>query len=223
MAKATDHIINISFYEQNAAIKRGIPKHMMSVLYNAVEWTPLPERAPFCDSSGAPLTVLFVGRLDRQKGVDIAFDVLRLVQGRPVKLWVIGASVVDGTVPSAPENVGYLGWLPRESVRAWYKRADLLLVPSRWEGFGMVVIEAMRAGLPVLASNRGALPEVLGDGGWLFDPTRPATAAQLLARLTPEELSAASAKGRARFESVFVRERLTKQLCELYQSLLDGK
>jgi glycosyltransferase involved in cell wall biosynthesis len=63
---------------------------------------------------------------------------------------------------------------------ALYRRALVLVVPSHTEGFGMTALEAMTVGVPVIASNRGALPEVLGDAGRLVDPARPAELAEAM-------------------------------------------
>jgi glycosyltransferase involved in cell wall biosynthesis len=71
--------------------------------------------------------------------------------------------------PGAPAAV-FLGRLDDGEVAWLYRHADALVFPSRYEGFGLPVVEAQRLGCPVAASDRAALPEVAGDGAAYFDP-----------------------------------------------------
>lgn len=68
------------------------------------------------------------------------------------------------------DRVRTLGYLPRDDLPALYAEAAALAYPSRYEGFGLPVVEAMLAGCPVVAADATALPEVVGDGGLLVDP-----------------------------------------------------
>ena len=68
------------------------------------------------------------------------------------------------------ETVHFLGLLPGEDLPALYNLASLYVLPSLYEGFGFGPLEAMACGTPVACSNSGALPEVVGPAGWLFDP-----------------------------------------------------
>ena len=96
--------------------------------------------------------------------------------------------------------VRYVGYVDAHDRRALYEGARLLVQPSFDEGFGMPVLEAMSLGVPVVAANRGSLPEVLGDAGLLVDPDQPSDIAHAIAHVLDDDgLAAACAeKGIAR-------------------------
>jgi len=76
-----------------------------------------------------------------------------------------------------------LGYVTPEELAGWYARAAVFAFPSQDEGFGMPVLEAMSAGVPVVTSNRSALPEVVGDAALLVDPLDTASVADGLRRV----------------------------------------
>src|SRR5690606_9841845 len=103
------------------------------------------------------LRLLFVGRFDRQKGVDIFCEVLKRLGSRAYGVMVGGAVLHDSINLEYPYNVRTVGWRPKNELASFYRSADILVVPSRWEGFGLVAAEAMSLGCPVIASNVGGL------------------------------------------------------------------
>jgi glycosyltransferase involved in cell wall biosynthesis len=124
--------------------------------------------------------VLFVGTLEPRKNIGTLLDAwtLLLKRGhRLPKLKLVGAAGTDaGTwlarlqVPPLSGSVEYTGYVPDADRRAVYQGARLLVLPSWHEGFGLPALEAMALGIPVVASSRGALPEVVGDAGVLVSP-----------------------------------------------------
>jgi glycosyltransferase involved in cell wall biosynthesis len=125
--------------------------------------------------------VLFVGTLEPRKNVAALIDAYaRLVDaGRPVpKLVVAGRPTPDAhellqTIERPPlaGHVDHRGYVPIDERERLYAGARLFVMPSFDEGFGLPVLEAMSAGIPVVASTGGSLPEVLGDAGPLVDPS----------------------------------------------------
>lgn len=92
----------------------------------------------------------------------------------------------------ASGRIGFAGELDDAEMAALLNLSDALVMPSLWEGFGLPALEAMSCGTPVLAANRGSLPEVVGAGGLYFDPLdRAALAAQAIRLLTEPGLGAA--------------------------------
>jgi alpha-1,3-rhamnosyl/mannosyltransferase len=135
-------------------------------------------RGPHLPANGY---VLFVGTLEPRKNVAGLIDAYaRLVgAGRPRPTLVLaGRATPDGRElleaiqrPPLAGHVEHRGYVPTEERERLYAGARLFVMPSFDEGFGLPVLEAMAAGIPVVASTGGSLPEVLGDAGMLVDPS----------------------------------------------------
>jgi len=91
------------------------------------------------------------------------------------------------TNSAAADRIRITGYLTDDQIGEWYARASIFAFPSLDEGFGMPVLEAMAAGIPVIAGNRSALPEVCGDAAELVDPLSEDELASALLRLTTDE------------------------------------
>jgi len=101
---------------------------------------------------------------------------------------------------------------------------DLLVIPSRYEGLGLVAIEGMLAGVPIVASGVEGLTEVVGDAGRLVPPERPDFLASAIVELAAEPETRLAVADRARERSVrlFHRDRMVAQTAAVYESLLAG-
>ncbi len=139
-----------------------------------------------------PLRVGYVGRLTAQKGVDV---LIRAVAARPdLRLEVVGAGPEAGALAELIAHLGLTdrvvqrGFARQEELPEIYRGFDVLAVPSLpkpglLEQFCRVAVEAMASGVPVVASNIGALPEVVGDAGVLVPPGDPSALAAALGGL----------------------------------------
>lgn len=94
-------------------------------------------------------------------------------------------AIVDGA--DMASRIRFAGFVPDAELGDLYSAADVLVLPSLYEGFGLPVLESMACGTPVIASDAGALPEVVGDAGLLFDPHRPDQLADALERVLSDE------------------------------------
>jgi glycosyltransferase involved in cell wall biosynthesis len=152
---------------------------------------------------------LFVGTLEPRKNVGVLLDAYaRLVARSTTAPRLV---LAGGAGPGSAEwldrlaraplrgRVEHLGYVPRETREALYAGARALILPSLDEGFGLPVLEAMSAGVPVVASTEGALPEVVGEAGMLVAPTNVEAIAAALERLLVEPAFAADL-GRAGLE-----------------------
>ena len=169
LSKQTDCIIANSNYEYKCAVEAGIKKEQIKVIYNAVSLDgqvisdnvkKLKERMTWQDK----INILFVGRFDRQKGYDHLLNVIKKADSSKYVFNVIGDSVHDVIEKVEKENVIYYGWVDNKELPAYFCANDVLLMPSRWESFGLVAVEAQLYGLPVIANNVASLPEVISDG-----------------------------------------------------------
>ncbi len=116
------------------------------------------------------------------------------------------------------DRVRFLGRVTEEEKRALYSAATLFVFPSLYEGFGLDPLEAMACGAPVLASNRSSLPEVVGDGAALVEPTDRAAFTRALAALldSPRRRAELSTRGRS-VAAAFSWERTAAMTLEVYR------
>ena len=122
--------------------------------------------------------LLFVGRLVSVKGVDVGIDALRTLHdhGKKKTLTICGdgpdREKLEERVQEADlsEFVSFEGWTEPEELVPYYSEAEVTIIPSRYEPFGIVALEAVACGCPVVASSVHGLPEAVGDCGLLVPP-----------------------------------------------------
>ena len=203
LAKRTDRIIMLSDGELEDCKKLGFAQEKIVRVYNGIPENVAPsDRAAWEDER---LKVLFVGRFDRQKGIDTLFAAAALAPDELSVRCAGDAVVSGGKLRDMPANVQILGWLSPAQLQAQFLAADIIAMPSRWEGLGIAAIEAMRAAKPIVASNIGGLREVVDNGitGWLVPADNPAALLAALLKPDIEARRAAGRAGRERFKSHF--------------------
>lgn len=217
LSMPTDKIINISNYEQNQAIKYGLNKNKMIMIYNGVE-DKVNKSNLKLNWDKNKINLLFVGRLDKQKGLDLFLDVYDKMKLENIHLYVIGTSVLDNNLPQNTKYVTYLGWVDSKDIDEYYQACDAVIMPSRWEGFGLVAIEAMRNSKPVIASNMGALPELIKNNinGYIFDIEKDDTLEETLLNINKIELQELGKQARLIYLKNFVDLMFVEKVYELY-------
>ena len=163
------------------------------------------------------------------KGHDVAIDAVRRLQGRfpGVRLLILGDGPARPDVARIARPLGDAVVMTghRADVMAVLAATDVLLHPSRMDAFPTALLEAGAAGVPVVASRVGGIPEIVADGetGFLLDP--PVTSSALAQRVAPLLEDAAlrtalAARARARFEREFTAERWAARLRDVYDDVL---
>jgi len=179
---------------------------------------------------GGPKTILYVGRSDPYKNLPgLVAVVARLIEeGLPVRLRIAGPP--DARYPAAAElaqrlnvaaHVEWLGYLDEAGLLRAYQEADVLALLSRYEGFGLPVLEAMACGTPVVCSNVASLPEVAGDAARLVAPDDLAGAVAALRHVLTDSAEAARlrAAGLARARA-FTWRTTTAAVLQTYAEVL---
>lgn len=217
LAHLADAIVCISTHDAESAQRHGIDTTKLVTIPNAIADSP-PSSAtiswPPCKRR-----FLFVGRLDRQKGIDILLGAMKLLPPDAFA-YIVGSEVVSGEKAwRIPDNVVITGWLPRDQVQAYIQSAEVVVVPSRWEGFGLVALEAMRSSRPVIASRVGGLKDLVIDGssGWLVEPDSVPALAQAMQVAMDSDLEPMGQKARQVFLDAYTSPRLNRDLIGLYK------
>lgn len=179
------------------------------------------------------LRVGYVGRLVQEKGVDLLLTALaRLVQ-HPWRLMIVGGGPEETALQTQAARLGiteritWAGQVPSVQMPAIFQQLDALVIPSRtlpnWkEQFGRVIIEAMASEVPVIGSDSGAIPDVIGTAGLIFREDDADDLHHQLERLLKEpalrlELGK---KGRQRVLDHFTQEQIAAQTVQVYQEMM---
>lgn len=213
--------IALTEFSRRQFIKGGLPEDKLDVKPNFLE----PDPGVKTDAGGF---FLFVGRLAENKGID---TLLRAwIEGNvQLPLRIVGDGPLTGLVERAASRsayISYLGRLPRTSILEQMRAAYALVFPSLWyEPFGLVLIEAMACGLPVIASRLGTMIEIIEDErlGLLFTPADPVDLAAKVgwAWAHREELARMGADARLEYEARYTGERNYQMLMEIYTSAIE--
>jgi glycosyltransferase involved in cell wall biosynthesis len=134
-----------------------------------------------------------------------------------------GSAEILARIAASParDRIAVTGYISPEELAAWYAKASIFAFPSLDEGFGMPLLEAMAAGVPIVTSNRSALPEVAGDAAMLVNPESTEELRQALRDLTQgEELRRSLASRGADRARLFTWEKAVAETWNIYRKLL---
>ena len=224
LALFTDALICISRHERATAVAYGLPGMKLHLIYNGTR--PLDSTNSSAGSAycGPPdvLKLLYIGRFDKAKGFDILIAAMKRLALYPIHLTAVGTHIESAEHPPKLPNVEYVGWLRHGQLGSYFAHADVVVVPSRWEGFGLVASEAMACGRAVVASRVCSLPELVVDEttGLLFDPEDDAGLAALLRETPRDRWVAMGQAGRERYERNFTAEICQAATAALYRRIL---
>jgi glycosyltransferase involved in cell wall biosynthesis len=211
----------------------------LSVIHHGIDsrfrkLDPPPDRAAVLGRLAIPDRpfVLFVGTLRRKKNLRLLLEAFAGFTGASKKRYQLVLAGVRGTTFSEIEDtlndprlagrVVLPGYVADDDLVALYNLASCVVYPSRFEGFGLPPLEAMACGAPVVASNGGAIPEVVGDAAAMFDPADGVALRENLLRvLEDREFAAALVARGAAHARKFTWERAARQYLALYRATAD--
>jgi glycosyltransferase involved in cell wall biosynthesis len=222
LARLADRIVTITDSLRRFTVEQvGVPPGKVETIHYGLDDLPEPwgENPP--DSVPADARILLsTSRLVEQKGIDVAVRSLPSLPDDTV-LVVLGEGPARPPLERLARELGVERrvFLPGRvpDVAAWLTRASAYVHPARWEGFGLGVLEAMLAGLPVVASRVSSLPELVGEAGLLVAPDDPRALASALGQALERPALGAAARERARTE--FSVARMADRTAALYERL----
>jgi len=167
---AADICIAASGFTQRSLEEVGIPAERIRQLPLAADL----EQFQFAERrTDGPLKVLFVGGIGQRKGIKYLLQAMQQLNSPNIQLSLLGPAPADERPLTAYSNwYTYLGRTDQAGVVSQMQQADVLVLPSVFEGFGLVIVEAMATGLPVIASTHSCGPEVIREGldGFVLEP-----------------------------------------------------
>jgi len=177
--------------------------------------------------------VLFAGRLEYEKGVQTVLHALERLTDRvgPVRFLIAGVGTYSEELRALVEELGlthrvrFTGFLEERALRLHYAAADVAVAPSIYEPFGLVAVEAMACGTPVVASDTGGLREIVAGGHGLSFP--PQDAEQLAERIAqvlthPAETAATVERARERIRALYDWRDVAARTVEVYARVTDA-
>ncbi|MCL7453936.1 MAG: glycosyltransferase family 4 protein [Anaerolineae bacterium] len=185
-------------------------------------------------AAGRGFIVGYVGRLVAEKGVDLLLEALSGLEGT-WRAYIQGSGPERDALQAQARQLG-LGqrvsfdeWIPSAQMPGYYRQLDVLVLPSRtrpnWkEQFGRVLVEAMACGVPVVGSDSGEIPNVIGDAGLVFPEDDAAALRQHLADLLldPGLRLELAQRGRERVLAHYTQAQVAAQTYQVYQEILEA-
>lgn len=226
-----DRVVALTSLEAQHLQRLGVDPRRIVTIPNGIDLKEFPPRGPR-PPVGVGARILFVGRIyPEQKGLETLVRAMaRLPSGLGVRLRMVGEDW-GGAVRvkelaralGIADRIELPGPVPRDVLRREYARADLFVLPSLFEPFGIVLLEAMAAGLPIIASRVGGIPEVVEEGrnALLVPPGDVDALAEAMRRLIADE-SLARRFSAASYDRVgrFSWEHLVGRFVDLFEELL---
>jgi glycosyltransferase involved in cell wall biosynthesis len=212
-----------------------IDEKKVTVIYNGIDPVPFETAdAASIDVPRGALKVGFAGRLEIRKGLMDLARAWRTVASALPDAWlvIVGKGADESHARALLEGAPRVKWLGyRQDIPSLLRGMDILVVPSHWEGFGLIAAEGLAAGVPVVATAASSLREIIDDGktGRLVPPHDPEALAKALieAAYDPDANARMSVAGKAKVRNDFSVERMVeayeKTLAEIVESSGRGR
>lgn len=238
LAKHVRHVVTLSefsraCYEDDAIQSSTIPYGVDTNLFSP--WEPFTSIRYALGIKPETRVLFSLQRLESMKHVEVAIEALGwlMKSGMENLVLLIGGTGQEGNrlrqlvkKKGLGDHVRFLGFVPQEELPGYYALADVFVFPSTFETFGIVLVEAMAAGIPVVAARAGAIPEIVVDGetGFLVQPLSPESmAVRLRSLLENDSLRQGMGQaGRDRAVKCYDWDKLVADYEELFQHCLEN-
>jgi glycosyltransferase involved in cell wall biosynthesis len=235
--RAADAIIAVSECSKRDAVRiYNVPPDKIHVIYEGVD----PRFRPIDDPAQLDAVrrkyalpdqfILHVGTIEPRKNLPLLFDALStlMIDHCPLiiagsKGWLYKPIYVRLSELGLHDRVQFTGFVPDEDLPALICAASVLVMPSKYEGFGLPVLEAMACGTPVIASSASSLPEVGGEAVLYAPPDNPSVWAEVLDHaLSDQSLRASMREKGLRQAAKFRWDIAARQTAEIYSNAVHG-
>lgn len=211
-----DKVVCVSDYMKRDVAARGFSEDRLLTIYNGVDIPEVP-----CQDGGY---ILSLGRLVRLKGLD---SLIKAMQHTKCQLRICGEGPERRNLERLSQRLGltdridFMGWINEEEKHRMLCECRMFAIPSVHEAYGMVAAEAMSYGKPVIASNTGGLPEVVGNAGILIPPQDEKALAEAVNALDSDaEKRLALGKAAKERMRAFSWDEMAKRTGDLYSELV---
>lgn len=215
LSSRCDNVMCMSFEEVEAARKIGILDEKLRMIHTGILNIPMHEQKLRKDLE--KVRVGFFGRFDYQKGYDYLEKSVPYLSTN-VELHFFGGAVRGDFKAINANNVINHGWVQHDEMHNWMLEMDAIISPSRWEGFSLTILEAMRAGKALIISDKSSLPETVisGYNGIILYDLSPEGLAASLNALSVDECLEMGQNSREIFEQCFAFEEFYRKVHALY-------
>lgn len=214
----------------------GLPRSKLVVIPNSVDadrfMTARPADLTSCEIPAGSLVLIAIGRLDHQKGIDILIDSLQFIDviEAHVHVLIVGEGSEANDLRARAAKSKHSSRIHfanrRDDVPQLLAASYALILPSRWEGMPNVVLEAMAAGLPVIATRVEGIAELIRDhvNGLIIAPENPSELADAITWILshPEFRMGAQSESQAIIQKQFTQDCVTEAYAAIYRSLMRG-
>jgi glycosyltransferase involved in cell wall biosynthesis len=228
--RRTHHVVVVSEATKREVMHVGVPEERISIVPDAYD---RPLKLDFKRNDNR-LQLLFVGTCHPRKGLEYLLDAMRQLCDQDIILNLVGNLEDDieytQYIKSMVKEYGMErkvilnGWISQKELWRMYTKADIFVLPSLWEGFGIVLLEAMSFGLPIVATNTGAIPELIeNESNGLLVPARDSKMlTRAIVRLinSPDLREELGRNGMARSKDALTWEQVSKRFSEVLETLV---
>ena len=242
-ARKAEAVITVSQASQRDIVRHlHIPPERVHVTYEAAgeAFQPVENEAQLAavrQKYALPRRyLLYLGGFDQRKNLPTLLKGFALLVNKQQAQLVIAGKLPGRASPMFPdprrlieelgveESVIFTGWVSEEDKPALLSEAVAFLFPSLYEGFGLPALEAMACGIPVIASNRSSLPEVVGEGGILVEPTDVEALAEAMGTLLVDDALRAELRRKALAQAAkFSWEKTALETLAVYRRVAGGR